>query len=248
VREWSSVVYRKINKPVVDACLSLGISANQVTVLNHFITLTLGCYAFAQGTYIWGLVALGVCLLNGFLDYLDGDLARATGTTGKLGIWLDSGFDVIVQNAVMGAIAIGCHLPIWLVVLFFIGNSANNFVSFNYNARFGFDSDKGNELFRNIMDKKCHPINRILKNIIDPTDNYPSLVFYTFRYWIALGFIFNVMPICFVIVTIISNIKWVIMYSLYALHLMGERRLYVLQALAALDEECGEFYSLRSHV
>lgn len=246
MREWSSVIYKKLNQPAVNFCISMGVSANQITLLNHFLTLTLGCYAFARGTYLWGLVALSVCLLNGFLDYLDGDLARATGKTGKLGIWLDSGFDVIIQNAVMGAIAIGCHgLPLVWVVLFFIGNTANNFVSFNYNSTFGFDSDKGNELFRNYMDKKCHPINKILKNIIDPTDNYPSLVFYTFRYWIAVGVVLNILSYCFMILTVISNIKWVIMYTLYALHLMGEKRLYVLQALAVLDEERNEFYALR---
>lgn len=248
MREWSNIAYRRINKPFVDACVTMGISANQVTVVNHFITLTIGCYAFAQGTYWWGIAALSVCLLNGFLDYLDGDLARATGKTGSLGIWLDSGFDVILQNAVMGAIALGCvknGLPIIWVVLFFIGNTANNFVSFNYNSTFGFDSDKGNELFRNIMDKKGGVINAFLKNVIDPTSSHWALVAFTFRYFIAVGCLFNVMGLCFIVLTIISNVKWMIMYCLYALHLMGEKRLYVLQALAVLDEERDEFYSLR---
>lgn len=247
--EWSKVLCDKIDRPFVKFCVAIGITSNQVTLFNHFITLTVGCYGFSRGEYLWGLVALGVCLLNGFLDYADGKIARETTGNTKLGIWLDSGFDVIVQNAVMGAISIGCYkmgLSVFWVVMFLIANAANNYISFNYNQTFGFDSDKGNEIFRDWMDRKKNLINVLFKNIIDPTSSYPALIFYTFRYWIAVGMVFNIMPICFIVMTIISNFKWLIMYVLYALYLAGEKRLYVLQGLTFLDEESDEFYRLRS--
>lgn len=248
MQEWPKKLYKKVSTPFVEICVLNRISSNQITLINHFMTLTFGCYFFSLGVYWAGLAGLGICLVNGFLDYLDGDVARANNKLGQLGVWLDSGFDVIVQNAVMGAIAIGCHvngLSIIWVVLFFVGNAANNFVSFNYNAKFGFDSDKGNELFRLLMDRKCHPFNRIIKNIIDPTSNYLSLSFYTYRYWIALGAIFNIMPFCFMAMTLISNFKWVVMYLIYSFYLSGEDRLFVFKALSALDEEKDDFYQLR---
>ena len=248
MKEWSKVVYHTVSKPFIKSAVFLGITSNQITIFNHFITLTLGCYAFSQGTYAWGLIALGVCLVNGFLDYLDGDVARANNQPPKLGIWLDSGFDVIIQNAVMGAIAIGCYkmgLPVLWIVIFFISNCANNFVSFNYNATFGFDSDKGNELFRNLMDKKYNVLNVSLKNIIDPTSSYFALILFTFRYWIALGMILNIMPACFMVITIIASIKWIVMYTIYALHLAEYKNLHVLKTLAILDEETNEFYEFR---
>ncbi len=249
MREWSKTAYQKISAPAVALCVGMGITAKQVTLFNHFLTLTFGCYFFAQGDYLGGILGLGVCVINGLLDYLDGDLARKEGSVGRLGVWLDSGFDVVVQNAVMGAIGLGCismGLPIIWVVIFLISNSANNFVSFNYNATFGFDSDKGNELFRNSMDKKRSPLNVFLKNMVDPTSTPIGLVGFTYRYWIAFGMVFNIMPFCFVVITAISTFKWMVMYFLYALHLAGENRLHILKVLAILDEERSEFYSVRS--
>ncbi len=248
MKEWSKSAYQTISIPLVRSAIKLGITSNQITLFNHFITLTIGCYAFSRGTYLSGLVGLGICLLNGVLDYLDGDVARESNQTSKLGIWLDSGFDVVIQNCVMGSIAIGCFkmgLPLIWVVLFMMANSSNNFVSFNYNATFGFDSDKGNQLFRDYMDQKPTLFNIFIKNIIDPTSNYYALVLFTFRYWIAVGMIFNIMPLLFLIITVISNIKWFLMYSIYAMHLRGDNNLHVLHALAILDEERNEFYVSR---
>ncbi len=247
--EWSKSAYKTVSVPFVKTAVKLGVTSNQITLFNHFITLTIGCYAFSRGTYFFGLVGLGVCLLNGFLDYLDGDIARETSGNSKLGIWLDSGFDVVIQNAVMASIAVGCFrmgTPLFVVLLFMIANSANNFVSFNYNATFGFDSDKGNELFREFMDKKGTWFNVFIKNLIDPTSNYYALVFFTYRYWIAIGMVFNIMPVLFCIITIISNLKWFIMYAVYAMHLRGDDNLHVLKALAMLDEERDEFYAVRN--
>ncbi len=129
---------------------------------------------------------------------------------------------------------------------FMIANSANNFVSFHYNQTFGFDSDKGNGLFRDYMDKKGTPVNAFLKNLIDPTSNYCGLVFFTYRYWIAAGITLGIMPVLFVVMCTISNAKWLIMYILYAMHLRGDKNLHVLQALSILDEERNEFYALRN--
>lgn len=246
--EWSKSCYKFISRPFINSCIELGITSNQITIFNHIITLTIGCYAFSRGTYLWGLVGLGVCLVNGFLDYLDGDVSRETTGNTNLGVWLDSGFDVVLQNAVMASIAIGCikmGMPLYVALLFMISNSANNFVSFNYNQKFGFDSDKGNQLFREYMDKKRSVINVFIKNIIDPTSNYFGLCFFTYRYWIALGMVFNIMPILFCFITFISNLKWLIMYSLYAMHLRGDKNLYVLNALAMLDDERNEYYVAR---
>ena len=246
MKEWSSVLYSKIRKPIVNFCIKRGIRANHVTLFNSFFSVVLGFYFFSTGQWIAGLC---VCLVNGLLDYLDGDLAKSTGDYSKIGVWLDSGFDVIFGSIIMGAIAIGSGfqgLSIEWIIFFFIGNSANNFVSFNYNQQFGFNSDKGNELFRNLMDRKCHPINRILKNMIDPTSSHIALMLYTYRYWIAIGCLFSIMPVCFKIMTVISNIKWIVMYLIYAFYLIGEKRLFVLRALSMLDEENSEFYRLRN--
>lgn len=248
MKEFPKIIYQSLRNPFIKFCVKHKITSNQTTLFNHFITLTAGCYFFSRGTYGGLITGFAVCLVNGFLDYLDGDLARETNQAGKLGAWLDSGFDVIIQNAVMGAIAIGCYkmgLPLIWVIMFFISNAANNFVSFNYNATFGFSSEGGNELFRNLMDQKRNPVNIFLKSIIDPTCGYVPLVLLTFRYWITLGAILNIMPFCFIVMTIIGNIKWIIMYTIYAMHLREDKYLHVLKTLSALDEERNEYFRLQ---
>jgi len=250
LKEWSNIIYHRIKSPFIGFCIRFGITTIHISLINHFITLTFGCYFFSRGTYGGMLMGLGICLVNGFLDYLDGDVARITNNQSKLGAWLDAGFDIIIQFAVMGAIAIGCAKQgiglVW-IVLFFVALGANNFVSFNYNQTFGFDSDKGNALFRELMDRKSTQINIFLKNMIDPTSGYFPLFLYTFRYWIAIGSIFNIMPILFIAITLIGNLKWAVMYSIFALHQAESKKLYVLHVLAALDEEREDFYELRSN-
>jgi phosphatidylglycerophosphate synthase len=247
--EWTKSVYKKIHKPALKTCLKLGITANQITILNHILTLTLGCYLFSRGTYLGFIFGLALCLINGFLDYLDGDLARSDkNNNAELGAWLDCGFDVIIQNAVLGSIGIGCFkmgMPLVWIVLFFIGNTASNFVSYNYNSKFGFDSYTGNELFRNIMSHKNNGLNIFFRNLIDPTSTQFSLMIFTYRYFIALGCLLNIMPYCFIIFTILTNIKWFIMFVIYALYIRGDKHLHVFKALSTLDEERTEFYSLR---
>src|SRR3990167_1446991 len=241
-------LYDKVSKPAVKTAVALGLSANQISLFNHFMTLTAGGYFFSRGTY-WGFVAgLGVCLINGFLDYLDGSVAREKGTQNKLGVWLDSGFDVVVQNAVMGAIAIGCFksgVPLVWIIIFMIGNAASNFVSFNYNEKFGFSSDSGNELFRQAMSRKGNFPNPFFKGLVDPTIDYFSLCLYTYRYWIAVGAVIGLMPWAFMMMTLIVNMRWFLMYCIYAFYLSGDRWLYIFQVLALLDDERQEYYRVR---
>lgn len=248
-------IYQEIKYPFITFCLRYKISANAVTIANHVLTLTLGCYFFSRGTYIGGLLGLGVCLINGLMDYLDGDLARIQNEAGELGKWLDSGFDVVIQNAVMGAIGIGVYkmgMPLIWVVMFFIGNSACNFVSFHYNKTFGFDSANGNEAFRSLMtineSEGLHRVmfNYAVRDLIDPTSNGFALGFYTYRYWIALGAVIGGMPQCFAFMTFICNVRWVIMYVLYAYYLADKKGLHAVNVLKRMDDENEEFYGVRS--
>lgn len=249
MKEISRKIYDSVSPPFKAFLISFGVTGNQVTIFNHIFTLTFLCYFFTQGTHSGYIMALFFGAINMFLDYLDGDIAKETKSSSSFGVWLDSGFDVIFQNFVMGAIAYGCYiqgLSVGWILFFFMGNAANNFVSFHYNQKFGFDSDKGNELFRKLMNRKCHIANKILKDVIDPTGNYFSLAFYTYRYWVLLGALLFIMPICFQIMTVINNVKWVLMYLVYSFYLKGEDRPFLFKVLSALDDEREDYYALRS--
>lgn len=246
--EFTQIIYNQMRIKVMKFCINRGVTPNMITIFNHILTLTLGCYFFSRGEYWGGLLGLMIMGINVMLDYLDGDLAKITETTSEYGKWIDSGFDVIIQNAIMGAIAMGCYhqyLPVVWIVIFFIANAGSNLVSFHYNQTFGFNSTTGNKVFRDFMDKKRTLINRFLKNLIDPTASFEGLALFTFRYWIVAGILLNRMPETFILITKISMVRAAIMFVLYALHQKGSKKLYVLQALAVLDEERNEFYQIR---
>lgn len=242
-----------ISKRLIKFLISLGITANQLTIFNFVFTLIWGVYFFSRGTWIGNWLALGVCLINVVLDYADGDLARRQKKLLPIGEWLDCGGDIILQNSIMAAICFGiCRgfaggtSPLFaIIMLYFVGNSIMNVISFHYNETFGFHSYKGSALFRKYMETKPTLLNRFLKNLIDPTASAVGLAFYTIRYWIVFGAIFNQMKAILICVTIITTFRWVGMYILYALHLKHYKKLWVLQALAIIDGDREEYYKCR---
>lgn len=245
MNEVSKSIYKKFSKPIVGAFIKLHISANQITVFNIFLMTGGAGYCFATQRY-W--LALLICGISAVLDYADGDVAKATTGYTSAGAWVDSFGDIVKQNGIMGAIAIGSGMPAWIIVVFFVANAALNVISFHYNTTFGFDSYNGSVLFRRYMDQKPTALNRVFKNIIDPTSSWIGLILYTVRYWIIAGVIIGDMGLIFLIITWISVGKAIFMFTIYALHLAEYKQLWLLQALAILDRERTEFYEIRKGV
>jgi phosphatidylserine synthase len=250
--EWCQALYnRYLSGPLVRIFAALGITPNQVTIINFLFILTIGIWAFATRHYY---VGLAVCLINGVLDYVDGDLARHTNQYSRTGEWLDSGGDVIIQNGIMAAIAYGLltlrpAVPLLsaTIMLYFMGNSSMNLISFHYNNTFGFNSHAGSKLFRKYMDTKPSLLNRFLKNLVDPTASHLGMVFWTVRYWLVAGVFSKNMHFAFYTITSILIFRAFVMYVIYAMHLAEYKKLWILQALAIVDDEREEFYKIRGN-
>lgn len=227
------------------------ITTTQITVFNFFFSLIFAVFFFSRGTYLANWIALGVMGISTILDYADGDLGRNHNRSSPVSIWLDETGDIVLQNSIMAAICFSISrfepsaLLLVVIMLYFVGNSITNVISFHYNNTFGFDSYKGNALFRKYMETKPTLLNRFLKNLIDPTSSAVGLVFYTIRYWIVFGIIFDQMKTILICVTFIITFRWIAMYILYALHLKHYKKLWVLQALAILDTDREEYYKCR---
>ena len=93
-------ISRRLVKPVVNILLKLGIRANHLTLLS--LTL-LPLYVYSL-TVKWGIVAIVVLIIIGFLDLVDGELARARGESTPLGSFLDSFTDRVVDVVVIGGL------------------------------------------------------------------------------------------------------------------------------------------------
>jgi CDP-diacylglycerol--glycerol-3-phosphate 3-phosphatidyltransferase len=79
-----------------------------------------------MGELFWGSFAITIFVLT---DMVDGALARARGTTGPFGAFLDSSLDRVADSAVIGGLAWwfarGGHEPIMLALCLFCLVTAN---------------------------------------------------------------------------------------------------------------------------
>lgn len=96
--------------------IRLGITCKRTVVLGLLLGLA-GCFLLAVGSPQVAVAGIVLLIVGSLLDYVDGTIARATGTTDKLGAYLDLTCDNFMAAAVPIAVGVGAGLPLWGVVL-----------------------------------------------------------------------------------------------------------------------------------
>jgi phosphatidylglycerophosphate synthase len=95
---------RGVATPIAVGFGRLGLTPNHLTLIGFGIAVVAAVAAAQQA---W--IAAGVLLvLGGVFDLFDGALARATGTTSRLGAFMDSVFDRAGEGVVYVGIVAGC--------------------------------------------------------------------------------------------------------------------------------------------
>jgi archaetidylinositol phosphate synthase len=130
-RPWDARLARRLVTPLKDS---------RVTP-NHLTTVRLGvglaaAAAFVPGTYGWSNLAALLLVLSNFLDHTDGELARMTGKSSRIGHIYDLASDAAVTILLFIAIDVGVdafpesELPIPAVALGLIAGCAIALVFF----------------------------------------------------------------------------------------------------------------------
>jgi archaetidylinositol phosphate synthase len=88
---------------------------------NHLTTVRLGvgvaaAGAFMHGGYAWMNLGALLLVISNFLDHTDGELARASGKTSRLGHWYDLGSDALVTILLFSGIGAGVAAHAHLVL------------------------------------------------------------------------------------------------------------------------------------
>src|SRR4051812_42692193 len=93
----------KVTEPVARRLVAMGVTPDALTIIG-----TLGVAGGALGFYPRGQFFVGTLVITAFVfsDLLDGAVARARGTSGPWGAFLDSTLDRIGDGAVFGALAL----------------------------------------------------------------------------------------------------------------------------------------------
>lgn len=92
--------FRVLTEPLALFFVRLGVSANALTVVGFLLTLVAGAVAALVSVPLGG----ALYLLFTALDFLDGAVARASGTAGGFGAFLDSVLDRHAEAAVFAGL------------------------------------------------------------------------------------------------------------------------------------------------
>jgi len=106
---------RHMADPLARRIADAGLTANHVTLIGFAIC----CVGALLAAFEWWLLAGIIATVGSASDMLDGAVARVTGTTSKLGAFLDSTFDrwgeaIVYLGIVIGASRAGVEWDVWL--------------------------------------------------------------------------------------------------------------------------------------
>ncbi|HSS39570.1 MAG TPA: CDP-alcohol phosphatidyltransferase family protein [Polyangia bacterium] len=104
-------VARRFNKPLSiwltrHVLVRTGVTPNQITLFAAAVGL-LGCILIATGAYGWAVLGLACEHLQSVLDGCDGELARVRFQQSKLGAWLDTFVDDVLNVVITVAAGTG---------------------------------------------------------------------------------------------------------------------------------------------
>lgn len=101
-RPWDARLARKLITPLKDTW----VTPNYLTTVRLFVG-SAAAAAFMPGTYGWSNLAALLLIASNFLDHTDGELARISGKTSRLGHWYDLASDALVTVLLFVAIGAG---------------------------------------------------------------------------------------------------------------------------------------------
>jgi phosphatidylglycerophosphate synthase len=101
-RPWDARLARRLVTPLKDSW----VTPNYLTTVRLFFGLAAAA-AFIPGTYRWSNLAALLLILSNFLDHTDGELARISGKSSRIGHLYDLASDALVTILLFVAIGMG---------------------------------------------------------------------------------------------------------------------------------------------
>jgi len=111
---------KKISFRLTRRLVTIPITPNQITIFNLLLGI-LGCLGFLSTNYLWQLLGAVLLQLNSVLDGCDGEVARLKVVTSKIGGWLDTIADDILNNVMFLCLILGLFSENKNEVLFHFG-------------------------------------------------------------------------------------------------------------------------------
>lgn len=97
---------KKISFALTRLLVKTPVTPNQITVANLFFGL-LGCFFLISTSWPLRVVGALIIQLHSIIDGCDGEVAKLKGTSSRLGAWLDTIGDDVVNNAMFFSLSVG---------------------------------------------------------------------------------------------------------------------------------------------
>src|SRR6202034_345710 len=101
-RPWDARLARRLVTPLKHSW----VTPNHLTTVRLAVGLG-AAWAFTYGTYVWSTLAALLLILSNFLDHTDGELARISGKSSRVGHLYDLSSDALVTILLFCCIGIG---------------------------------------------------------------------------------------------------------------------------------------------
>lgn len=172
--------------------MALGVTPNQVTFFSTAFCGAAVIYLFAQNSYAANIGAVGFLLLNGLLDSLDGELARARGLGSNLGAWFDNMCDYVLQCVTLVGLTLGIvlHSGEAIPLASCLVALASQAIMVRYTDIYGGLFERRDEFWRRCNEEGISRWERVAAHIIS-ADSSLMVVLSTYRYPLLLCLIID---------------------------------------------------------
>jgi phosphatidylglycerophosphate synthase len=124
---WDARLARRVVSPLK----SSWVTPNHLTTVRLVVGIA-GAWSFTQGSYGWSNLGALLVMLSNFLDHTDGELARISGKSSRMGHLYDLASDALVTVLLFTGIGVGVgrqiglinHIPIAPALLGFVASGA----------------------------------------------------------------------------------------------------------------------------
>jgi phosphatidylglycerophosphate synthase len=209
----------------------LPITPNQITLINFFINNLGAVVSFSLGKYWANLLGVIFLISAAVFDWMDGAIARKKSLSSKGGAFLDPALDFIWQHLLIAGIALGIYLKtsslFWLIFGFLtlVSLIYVNYMGAIFENKFGFGFRGDYDDFNNLIDKskKASFFDKFCQEILTYR-KFSYIFFFTLRYPLLLGAIFNQLGIFLVFLCLTSLIRGTALFYLYFTYLESEKK------------------------
>lgn len=101
-RTWDARLARRLVTPLIDT----PVTPNHLTTLRLLIGVA-GAWCLAQGGFGWSNAGALLIVLSNFVDHTDGELARISGKSSKIGHFYDLASDALITVALFVSMGLG---------------------------------------------------------------------------------------------------------------------------------------------